>query len=90
MDDVSTNYADPADLLRERGQLSLDLSYRGDEVPGGNPAYPDKGAQRGGSDYKDWYYLTGLNISFRLGGGGGGYGGTYKNGRKGYGCPTTF
>jgi hypothetical protein len=89
LDDVSTNYADPADLLNARGPLALDISYRGDEVAGGDPNYPAKGAQRGGSDFKDWYYFTGLNISFKLGSGYGS-GGSYKSGRKGYGCPTIF
>jgi hypothetical protein len=88
LDDLSTNYADEADLLAARGQLAVDLAYRGDEVPSGNPAYPTKGAQRGGAEQKDYYYFTGLTLSFRLGGGDGGSGG-FKAGskRKNYGCP---
>jgi hypothetical protein len=89
LDDVSGNYADAADLLRERGPLAVAFSYRADELPGGNQTYPEKGAQRGGSLAKDWYYITGLTLSFRLGGersyasfGGGGK-------RKGYGCPAS-
>jgi opacity protein-like surface antigen len=54
-DDVSTTYADPNDLLVGRGQLAVDMSYRGDDV--GNPVYPAKGAGRGGPDYNDTYYL---------------------------------
>jgi hypothetical protein len=68
LDDVSTNYADAADLLAARGQQAVDLAYRGDELPGGNPTYPEKGAQRGAQD-KDWYYFTGLHLSFSLGSG---------------------
>ena len=32
LDDVSTTYADPNDLLAARGQLAVDMSYRGDDV----------------------------------------------------------
>lgn len=86
LDDVSGNYADENDLRTQRGDLSADLAYRGDEVPGGNPVYPAKGAQRGGADQKDWYYLTGLTLSFQLGNGGGGlFGGGGGKGK--YGCP---
>jgi hypothetical protein len=85
LDDVSTNYADENDLRTQRGDLSANLAYRGDEVAGGNPAYPAKGAQRGGAEQKDWYYLTGLTLSFRLGNGGSGL---FSGGGKGkYGCP---
>jgi len=85
LDDISTNYADENDLRAERGDLSVQVAYRGDEVPGGNPSYPAKGAQRGGVEQKDWYYLTGLTLSFRLGSGGGG--GLFRGGKGKYGCP---
>lgn len=81
LDDVSTDYADPADLLAGRGQLAVDMSYRGDEV--GNPVYPAKGAQRGSSKNKDNYYFTGLHLTYRLGGGSSGGSGLFGGGRKG-------
>lgn len=84
LDDVSGNYADAADLLAARGQQAVDLAYRGDELPEGDPNYPEKGAQRGGSLEKDWYYFTGLHLTFQLGGGN--YGGSGGK-RSGYGCP---
>jgi hypothetical protein len=93
LDDVSSSYVDPADLLAAKGQLAVDMSYRGDELPGGNQNYPAKGAQRGGATHKDWYYFLGLHLTYRLGGGdgngGGGYGGTRMKGgkKRGYGCP---
>ena len=89
LDDVSTNYADPIDLLEQRGPLAVEYSYRGDEVAGGNPAYPAKGAQRGGAQQKDLYYFSGISLSFRLGGG---YGSTFagRNGRNNLGCPKVF
>jgi hypothetical protein len=90
LDDVSTTYVDPNDLLAARGQLAVDMSYRGDELPGGNPNYPSKGAQRGGANHKDWYYFLGLHLTYRLGGdNGGGSGGSFMSGKKNkrFGCP---
>lgn len=89
-DDVSTTYADPNDLLAAKGQIAVDLAYRGDELPGGDPALPAKGAQRGGSEYNDFYYFTGLHLTYRLGNGNGN-GGIFSgkgNKRNRNGCPT--
>ena len=57
----------PMICLPARGQLSVDMSYRGDDV--GNPAYPAKGAQRGSAKHKDTYYFTGLHLTYRIGSG---------------------
>jgi hypothetical protein len=89
LDDVSGNYADAADLLRERSPLSVRYAYRGDELPGGNPTYPEKGAQRGGSSQKDWYYVGGLTLSFRLGNGSEKFNGGRSKRSRGYGCPAS-
>lgn len=87
LDDVSTNYADPADLLAYRGQLAVDLSYRGDELPGGAPVSPDKSTPRGSAKYKDFYYFTGLHLTFRINNNGGWYGaGNSKSVR----CPQVY
>ena len=67
LDDVSTNYADPNDLLTYRGQRAADIAYRADELPGGNPVSPGKGASRGSAKYKDFYYFTGLHLTYRIG-----------------------
>jgi hypothetical protein len=85
LDDLSTNYVDQNDLLAERGQVAVDLAYRGDEVPNGNSVYPAKGSQRGGAEQKDYYYFTGLTLSFRLGDDGS----SMRSGGKGknFGCP---
>jgi len=90
LDDVSTNYPDKNDLLAARGQTAVDFSYRGDEIPGGDAAFPTKQTQRGGAKQKDMYYFTGLNIMFRPSfGGGGGSSRSRGFGKKGkYGCPT--
>jgi hypothetical protein len=66
LDDVSTSYADSAALFAGRGAQAVDIAYRGDEV--GGPSYPAAGAQRGNPKYKDWYYFTGLRVSYRIGG----------------------
>lgn len=87
LDDVSGNYTDPNDLLAAKGQLAVDMSYRGDEVPTGSPNYPTKGAQRGSPKSKDFYYFTGIHLTMRIGGNGGG-GGGFGGGRKSrMGCP---
>jgi len=95
LDDVSSRYVDPADLLAAKGQVAVDMSYRGDELPGGNPNYPAKGAQRGGVKHKDSYYFLGLHLTYRLGTGensnrsGVFGGGNFLGGKKkGYGCPS--
>jgi hypothetical protein len=93
LDDVSGNYPDPNDLLRAKGQEAVDLSYRGDEVPGGNPGFPQKGITRGSPKYKDYYYFTGLHLVYQFGEGsnaGSNGGGGIMGRRKGYGCPTVF
>jgi opacity protein-like surface antigen len=69
LDDVSTTYADPADLFNAHGQQSVDLSYRGDELEEGTATYPVKGTQRGGAEHNDTYYFTGLHLTYRLGNG---------------------
>ena len=77
LDDVSKTYVDPNLLLANRGAKAVELSYRGNELKTGSTIYPT-GGQRGNPGYKDWYYFTGLTLSFRLGnslfgnGGGGG------------------
>ena len=91
LDDVSGYYADEAELLNAKGPNAVRFAYRGDEVPGETAGYPDagfpaKGAQRGGPKTKDWYYFTGMHLTFRLGGG---YGKTSASGgKRKYGCPT--
>jgi hypothetical protein len=66
LDDVSTNYADENDLRNARGQLAVDLSYRADEA-GGSVLYPAKGEQRGSPKNKDYYYFTGIHLTYKVG-----------------------
>ncbi len=89
LDDVSTTYADPNDLLAARGQLAVDMSYRGDDV--GNPTYPAKNTGRGGATRNDTYYFTGLHLTYRIGGDGGSrssfFGGGGRVKKNSTGCP---
>jgi hypothetical protein len=89
LDDASKSYIDPNDLLAARGQLALDMSYRGDELPNGDPNYPVKGFLRGGDEIKDFYYFVGLHVSYRLVNS---YGeGLFGGGRKSkMGCPANI
>lgn len=66
LDDVSGTYIDENLLLANRGSKAVELAYRGGEVKGGSPVYPTAGTQRGNPKLKDWYYFTGLTLSFRL------------------------
>jgi hypothetical protein len=66
LDDVSTNYVDEDDLLQAKGLLAVDMAYRGDEVPGGNPRYPAMGDKRGNPKSKDYYYFAGLHLTYRV------------------------
>jgi hypothetical protein len=70
LDDVSDTYVSEAALLNERGAQAVDLSYRGDELPGGDPNYPKEFVTRGNKSEKDWYYFSGLKLTVRLGNGG--------------------
>lgn len=93
LDDVSGNYADPNEIFANKGQQAVDLSYRGDEVPGGNLNYPLKGDQRGSPKYKDFYYFSGFHLTYLLASKNGDEGG-YSRGsgkrKNNYGCPTVF
>lgn len=66
LDDVSSTYADQTLLLTNNGQRAVDLAFRGDEIKGSGTTYPVVNSQRGNPNSKDWYYFTGLGISFRL------------------------
>jgi hypothetical protein len=86
LDDVSDKYADELKLLNERGAESVDLAYRGDELPGGLP-YPSENVQRGSPKSKDWYYFAGLHIGIRLLGEGESYSTRSASKRYRTGCP---
>ncbi|MEO6537065.1 MAG: DUF6089 family protein [Ferruginibacter sp.] len=84
LDDVSTTYADSAFLFASKGQRAVDFAYRGNEIKGA-PPYPVAGSQRGNAKNKDWYYTTGIKLSYLFGGGGGNGGKSSRKNKTG--CP---
>jgi hypothetical protein len=69
LDDISTTYVDRAKLEAERGTTAVDFAYRTNELPGHKiEEYPPDGTMRGSPAAKDWYYFTGLTLTFNLNG----------------------
>ncbi len=62
IDDVSESYPDENALLKERGQLAVDLSFRGDET---NPGltFPS-GEGRGNPTQNDNYYTSQISVIY--------------------------
>jgi hypothetical protein len=56
IDGVSGYYPQEETLRSARGAIAVDLSYRGDELPGEDPLFPSAGTQRGNPKTMDWYY----------------------------------
>lgn len=68
LDDVHGTYVNEATLLAAKGQEAVTMAFRENELPNHAGAnYPAAGFTRG-SGGDDWYYFTGLRISFRIGG----------------------
>lgn len=66
LDDVSqSGYPDRAALAAKNPNLPY-LTYRGDELPDGNP-YPTAGLNRGNPKNKDVYYSTQVRVIYRFG-----------------------
>ena len=66
IDDVSSHFVDHDVLLAAKGPKAIELSYRGDEVPGGSQVYPSHGEQRGTPTEMDWYYFLGITLELKL------------------------
>jgi hypothetical protein len=66
LDDVSRSYVNMDTLAAFRGAQAAALSFRGNEVPGWDGAYPDYRHQRGDFKGNDWYYFAGLNVNIYL------------------------
>ena len=62
LDDVSTTYPDQSELFKAKGQLAVDLSYRGDEINTSTP-YPT-GKGRGNPRQNDNYYTSVLTMTY--------------------------
>ena len=66
LDDVSGKYVDKNDLFQARGQTAVGLSFRADEIPYNNIAYPNAGDQRGSVAGNDMFYAVGLMLRYRI------------------------
>lgn len=64
IDDVSMTYVNQDALRAARGQIAVDLAWRGDEF-NGRP-YPATDTQRGNAKQKDSYYFAGITVGLRL------------------------
>ena len=62
LDDVSGNYPDENELFKQRGQLAVDVSFRGNEIDPSLP-YPS-GRQRGNPNLKDNYYTSAFTFTY--------------------------
>ena len=87
LDDVSGTYADSSILAAARGPQAAAFAFRGREINTG-ASYPAEGSIRGNAKNKDWYYTTGIKISYNLGSGAGNGGGSGRKNRTG--CPTNI
>ena len=66
IDDVGGSYPDGYALLSQRGPAALEISYRGDELPGGDPYFPVEGTLRGNPETKDWYFFMLLRLRYPI------------------------
>ena len=62
LDDVSNRYPDEAELFKQRGQLAVDLSFRGNEI---DPSLPfPSGERRGNPKRNDNYYTSSFSFMY--------------------------
>ena len=64
-DDLSKSYADPNLIAAARGPQAAKYSWRGGEIPGGNPTAP-VGTVRGNPRENDWYYFVGATVHINM------------------------
>ncbi|MEI9807945.1 MAG: DUF6089 family protein [Bacteroidota bacterium] len=62
LDDVSTTYVNSQELMANSKPKAVELAYRQSNSP-----YPGDGATRGNPKVKDWYFISGFKLLFRLG-----------------------
>jgi hypothetical protein len=90
LDDVSSHYVDPQVLENAKGHKAVEMAYRADEIPGGMPAFPAHGDQRGTPSEMDWYYYLGINLEVKLNELGSLFNLFGRSGVKGQDCPRVF
>lgn len=70
LDDVSDAYPNFAQLQQTKGDLAVEMSYRGDKrnnMINGDVSLPVAGSMRGNPSNNDWYTVTQFSIGYRLG-----------------------
>jgi hypothetical protein len=70
LDDCSDVYPDFAKLQQTKGDLAVEMSYRGDKRNNASlldPSLPVAGAERGNPNNNDWYTVTQISVAYRLG-----------------------
>ena len=66
LDDVGGTYLNYDDLVLGNGFLAANLSNRSAELTGQPPLSLPTGTQRGDNNAHDWYFITGLSISYNF------------------------
>jgi hypothetical protein len=67
IDDVSTNYYNPAAIAQANGPIAAALSNRTNELgPFGHPSWTLPGEQRGQPAYKDSYMFLMINVNYKI------------------------
>ena len=62
LDDVSKTYVNSEALMANSKPKSVELAYRQTDSP-----YPTEGSVRGNPKVKDWYFVSGMKLVFKLG-----------------------
>ena len=66
LDDVSTTYPDMDELRASKGDLAVNLSDRSWETDGAGTQLSIEGDERGDPSMKDFYFMTGITLTYRL------------------------
>lgn len=64
LDDVSTAYVDPVELVEQRGLVAAQLANRTWEVVNHDNSRLTEGSQRGNPNNNDWYLYTGIHFGY--------------------------
>jgi len=66
LDDVSTTYVDYSALLGEKGVTAANIAYQSDDFFNVEQTSPPLGSVRGNPNYKDYYFMAGITLSYNL------------------------
>lgn len=66
LDDVSGTYVSSTELVADGNTLGAALSNRTGELTGGEPVVVPTGTARGDDTGADWYFITGVTVSYNF------------------------